>query len=484
MFRLFLRWGIVPLLIWAVLSNVGGCSGDSECKFDADCPTLNSRCVSGSCVEQEATSSEVNSPDDPPVQLECQDGHQKTCYTGSGSPQGVCRSGKQFCENNKWGPCVDEVTPKDSEECNGLDDNCDGTVDEGCDCKPGATKPCYTGPAGTEGKGLCKEGSLTCDSSGKWGACQGSVAPTTEECNNADDDCDGTVDEELTQPCYSGPQGTQDVGRCKAGQKKCVQGKWEETCSGEVKPNTEICGNNVDDDCDGTVDESSGRSLSFSGANQYVEIPHNEELNLKGSFTIELWYNSPGPGSKPLMILVNKHKYKVDDSGYHLKITQGNVCKFSWWRPNDGDEIVLGNCPTNQWTHIAFVYDKQNNKFRFYVGGSLIKEATPKAINLERNSFPLVLGTETNSASNIHFQGKMASIRISRFARYSGATISTTCVFANDNSTVGLWNLDDGGGSQVKDLSALSNDGKIVGPSWDTGRSCNAANQGEGCSPQ
>lgn len=485
MFRLLIRLGGISLFLVAMFWSAPSCSSESECKFDADCPTLNSRCVSGSCIEQEASPGESTSPDGPPVQVECQDGHQKLCYSGGDTnPQGICRVGKQFCQNNKWGPCVDEVTPKDSEDCNGLDDNCNGTVDEGCDCKPQENKDCYTGPAGTDGKGLCTKGKQTCASSGKWGPCEGSVSPTTEECNNSDDDCDGSVDEDLSQPCYSGKSGTEGVGACKGGKKLCIQGKWDTKCTDEVAPTTEICNNNVDDDCDGTVDEATGRAVSFTGNNQYIQVSHNNELNLTGSFTIELWYNTSGLGSRALMILVNKHKYKVDDSGYHLKITSGNLCKFSWWRPNDGDEIDLGACPVNKWAHIALVYDKRTNKIRFYVDGKLSKDFAPKAINLERNSFPLVFGTETNSANDVGFRGKLASVRISRFARYSGATIATPCTFTNDNSTVGLWNLDDGGGKQVKDLSALKNDGTLVGPVWDSGRSCNSAKQGEGCSAQ
>jgi hypothetical protein len=74
------------------------------------------------------------------------------------------------------------------EMCNGRDDDCDGAVDEGL------TRPCYTGPAGTAGRGLCREGMQTC-SGGAWGACTGQTLPATEQCNRSDDDCDGTVDE-------------------------------------------------------------------------------------------------------------------------------------------------------------------------------------------------------------------------------------------------------------------------------------------------
>src|SRR2546430_5525648 len=48
-------------------------------------------------------------------------------------------------------------------------------------------------------------------------SCAGQVTPTTESCNNIDDNCNGTVDEGVTQACYTGPAGTNGVGICKGG---------------------------------------------------------------------------------------------------------------------------------------------------------------------------------------------------------------------------------------------------------------------------
>jgi hypothetical protein len=60
-------------------------------------------------------------------------------------------------------------------------------------CKPGAQKSCYEGPDGTEGVGLCKAGTKTCNADGAWGACDNQVLPKPEDCNTrGDEDCDGT----------------------------------------------------------------------------------------------------------------------------------------------------------------------------------------------------------------------------------------------------------------------------------------------------
>ncbi|MCX7959630.1 MAG: hypothetical protein N3B13_11350, partial [Deltaproteobacteria bacterium] len=55
--------------------------------------------------------------------------------------------------------------------------------------------------------------------------------------------------------CYSGPVKTKNVGICKEGKKYCIEGEWS-GCEDEILPKSaEICGNNADDNCNGDVDE-------------------------------------------------------------------------------------------------------------------------------------------------------------------------------------------------------------------------------------
>ncbi|MGZ3457333.1 MAG: MopE-related protein [Archangium sp.] len=125
-----------------------------------------------------------------------------------------------------------------AETCNGRDDDCDGQTDNL------AEEPCYGGPPGTLGKGVCKAGKPTCDATTV--VCSGDVQPGTEVCNGLDDDCDGQVDEGFnlqTDMANCGRCGN----ACNAATELCVDGscrQFQETS----------CGNGQDDDRDGLTD--------------------------------------------------------------------------------------------------------------------------------------------------------------------------------------------------------------------------------------
>jgi hypothetical protein len=62
-------------------------------------------------------------------------------------------------------------------------------------CMPDGSKPCYDGPTGTEGKGSCQAGNMTCNAEGTaYGACVGAITPKMENCAApADENCDGAA---------------------------------------------------------------------------------------------------------------------------------------------------------------------------------------------------------------------------------------------------------------------------------------------------
>ncbi len=166
------------------------------------------------CNDQDDDCDGLIDEDFPDKGLDCDDGKL-----------GVCRgTGAFVCKADGTGTFCDITSPgaaPSEEVCNGLDDDCDGLVDEGL-------------------------------------VCNGCV-PQPEVCNGRDDDCDGLIDEEpdvsTHDPSVGGTCGSlsapNDQAPCQLGTLRCVNGSAR--CVGFVGPGTETC-NGRDDDCDGRVD--------------------------------------------------------------------------------------------------------------------------------------------------------------------------------------------------------------------------------------
>jgi hypothetical protein len=163
-------------------------------------------------------------------------GMNADCGTSATLP---CKLGKTQCVNGV-ATCVGKVDPA-VELCNGIDDNCNGTVDDGTTDTGGT--------CGLSNSAPCTFGQWQCKNATK--VCVGAINPAPETCNGVDDDCNGQIDDNA--PDAQGSCGLSSVGACKLGNRACIGGVVQ--CLGNVDPKLESC-NNVDDDCDGTVDNN------------------------------------------------------------------------------------------------------------------------------------------------------------------------------------------------------------------------------------
>jgi len=119
---------------------------------------------------------------------------------GDGGPGGRDGGVVNF-ETGPVNPCSPGCGPEelcgDGNDGNGLDDNCDGRVDEGCPCVPGTTRTCFAGPPDRRDIGACADGIEYCSEFGIYEGCGNGVAPSAEACDGVDNDCNGSTDDGL-----------------------------------------------------------------------------------------------------------------------------------------------------------------------------------------------------------------------------------------------------------------------------------------------
>ncbi|MCB9566056.1 MAG: choice-of-anchor L domain-containing protein [Myxococcales bacterium] len=189
------------------------------------------------------------------------------------------------------------------------------------ECTPGATQPCYSGPPGTEGVGACAVGSQTCDDEGSWGGCEGDVVPVTEVCGNkVDDDCNGMTDDDVDA---DGDGWTTCGGDC------CdVAGG---VCQKPelVNPGAyEYPGNEVDDDCDGEIDEAAATCDGGLASDSANPLDYAKAMDLC-QFTVE----KPADPTDKIWGVISAKLTLADGKGAPVAVQRAI-------RPNFGNSIA------------------------------------------------------------------------------------------------------------------------------------------------
>jgi hypothetical protein len=222
----------------------GGSHTGTRCKRGKwACSQPGGACTPGAktCVGSVAKSAEVcdTVDNDCDGQVDDVPGLFTPC-TGPGiNTQGTCRALLECptgtSPTNPQPPVCVQTTQPTPETCNGLDDDCDGVVDNPplAPAPGGITPgtPCQV-PVPPADKPPCKAGSYICVAGQV--VCDGAVGPTPNQCNGISTDCTGTTNTNGNCPtgfsCYQG----NCVSPCNGGEFPCPGGF---VC----QPDTKLC---------------------------------------------------------------------------------------------------------------------------------------------------------------------------------------------------------------------------------------------------
>ena len=170
-------------------------------------------------------------------------------YNDDPNSRSTCTHGWQECREGDWTECADWTGPQ-PEICDGWDNDCNGYVDE---------IEFQRNQCGLTDVGICDFGYEVCV--GGEMACWETIDPEPEACDNLDNDCDGTVDEELERGCQTA---------CGRGAEVCIAGEWV-NCS--APPSVEEICDGEDNDCDGLVDEDLTCLCNYGDVNPCPNAP-------------------------------------------------------------------------------------------------------------------------------------------------------------------------------------------------------------------
>lgn len=190
-------------------------------------------------------------------------------------PDGFAAKGsKPDCDDSR-----EDVKPTTAESCNGIDDNCDGVIDEGL-----PNRELFVRDEDGDGYPELDGGVLAClappgtvRAAGAIDDCepfQASQHPDAgERCNGLDDDCDRSITaasyadtQLLTEPVRFPCVVPNAKGICVDGVLTCSMGV-QAVCSPLRQPTTESC-DGIDTDCDGALDNQPGCGGPTSLINQ------------------------------------------------------------------------------------------------------------------------------------------------------------------------------------------------------------------------
>ncbi|HGS5690351.1 TPA: DUF6701 domain-containing protein [Vibrio cholerae] len=153
-----------------------------------------------------------------------------------------------------------------------------------------------------------------------------------------------------------------------------------------------------------------GYGVFIGNQNQYVDIPHNQQLSFSERLTVSAWVY---PVSRPTGDGLHTIIAKDDNYEFHLD-SQGRV--YWYWATSNNNANSLRttqSIPLNTWSHITIRYDRNlsgNQRQRIYINGVAVASNNDSRA-LRTNTLNLEIGRDFNFDSR-SFNGRIDEVTI------------------------------------------------------------------------
>jgi len=212
-------------------------------------------------------------------------------------------------------------------------------------------------------------------------------------------------------------------------------------------------------------------ALTFNnGLSQYINVAYTDTLQPKNAITVEAWLNVGSWAGVPGIV------GNTEFGGYELQIEQvSGFNRLHFWvfrNGNYADAYINESEFGTGWHHVAGTFDGRYTKI--YLDGILMFTNDAGAIYPIHyaNHNSLIIGAEASSGSNpygYYFNGSIDEVRIWNIARPIDSIYAAMHrgLVGNEPGLIGYWNLDEGSGTIINDLTIYNQDGILVNsPSW------------------
>src|SRR3990167_2855277 len=252
---------------------------------------------------------------------------------------------------------------------------------------------------------------------------------------------------------------------------KGLVGQWK--FDGNAKDSTPSSNNGTVTGATLTTDRkgTANRAYSFNGSSDFVNVPHNANLNLTTAITISAWINIDPAGKADYQTILTKQDGVADPELYMFRLQQSSGfllgrIQNAAYAVND----ITGSADlTGAWHHVVFTYDA--NFLNIYVDGVSAVTPVAKTITPGTNTAALTIG-KTLTAGRFA-KGTIDDVRIYNRAL---SQVEITALYQSydpviqvsdlQKGLVGQWKMD----GNAKDATPNSNHGTVTGASLTTDR--------------